>query len=731
MPVVRSFALNPLARSLKVLLLTPLLLASEHSLATTFLDGTSAKIDGSTAVDTYRLSNGATLTADGARTQAIQAVGSTLNMTSSQVQSTGSTGVSLQNGTANIAGSTVSGRTIGLVLGRPLPSTLGSTAKVTDSTISGGQIGASVSGASVLTLERTSVSGSGQMGVRLDSGTLNASSSTITGGQNGIRIGVDTDLPNASKVELRNSHVEGLGGSAIFVGAPGSGVVKADISVLDGSTLTGSNGTLMEVVNGAESHLRVGNSHLKGDILADDTSTANLTLENAASFTGRLLNVNALAINSNATWTMVGDGSVKSLVMDGGFVEFGSPTEFYKLSVGELSGNGTFVMAADFATGQVDTLEVTGKASGNHSVLMSSSGIDPTASGNIPVIHIASGDATFSLLNGPVDLGAYSYDLIKQGNNDWVLNTASRLISPGSRSVLALFNAAPTVWYGELSTLRSRMGELRLDEGKAGGWMRAYGNKFDVDTSAGVGYKQTQQGLSFGADVPLSAGNGQWLVGVLGGYSDSDLDLSRGTSGTVNSYYVGGYTTWMDGESGYYFDGVLKLNRFQNQSKVQLSDGTRTKGDYDNHGVGASLEFGRHITLDDGYFVEPFTQVSGVIVQGKDYTLDNGLRAEGSNTRSLLGKAGATVGRNFALANGGTLQPYLRAAYVHEFAKHNEVKVNDNAFNNNLSGSRGELGVGVAMSVSDSVSVHADFDYSNGNKVAQPWGANLGVRYCW
>ncbi|MQT71725.1 autotransporter outer membrane beta-barrel domain-containing protein, partial [Pseudomonas sp. FSL R10-0071] len=158
--------------------------------------------------------------------------------------------------------------------------------------------------------------------------------------------------------------------------------------------------------------------------------------------------------------------------------------------------------------------------------------------------------------------------------------------------------------------------------------------------------------------------DGQWLAGLMAGYSQSDLDLDRGTSGTVDSYYAGAYTTWLDAQTGYYFDGVVKINRFQNKSDVNLSDNTSTKGSYSNYGVGASAEFGRHIKLDEGYFVEPYAQVSSVIIQGKDYDLDNGLRAKGDRTRSLLGELGSTVGRNIELAGGQVVQPYLRAAYV-------------------------------------------------------------------
>ena len=94
-------------------------------------------------------------------------------------------------------------------------------------------------------------------------------------------------------------------------------------------------------------------------------------------------------------------------------------------------------------------------------------------------------------------------------------------------------------------------------------------------------------------------------------------------------------------------------------------------------------------------------------------------------------KAGATVGRNFELGDGQVAQPYVRLAYAHEFATNNEAKVNGHQFDSDLSGSRGELGVGVAVSLAERWQVHADFDYSNGERIEQPWGANLGLHYSW
>ena len=734
MKAKHSFALHPLSVSLKWVTIMPFLLASTSLLART-IDNDTLLIDGTVAAENYLLRNNASLTANGATTHQIRAEsGSSLTLNGSVVTSgTSSIAIDLLDSNATIQGSNITGTGTGLSLGNAAANPQGSTATVTGSTISGGNVGAVVGGLSQLDLNQTVLTGTNanSFGLQLANGRVSATASTIRGGLNGIVMTTDQTVSTPGSLVLDGTTVQGLTGAAIVVNDFGLPATTAEIHVGNGSTLIGGNGKILEVKGSSTANMTVDNSQLVGDVIADAGATANVTLQNQATLTGRLENVANLAINNQAQWNMVDNGTVANLSMDGGSIKFGNPTEFYKLSVGNLSGNGTFIMDADFATGQVDTLEVTGTATGNHKVLMGSSGADPTGAGNIPVIHIAAGDAQFSMLNGPVDLGTYSYDLIKQGDNDWYLNIASRIISPGTRSVLALFNTAPTVWYGELSTLRSRMGEVRRDADKAGGWIRAYGNKFDVSASSGVGYQQTQQGLSFGADAPLPMGDGQWLVGLLGGYSKSDLDLSRGTSGTVNSYYLGAYTTWLDDESGYYFDGVLKFNRFQNESKVQLSDGNKTKGNYDNHGVGGSLEFGRHIALADDYFVEPYTQLSGVIIQGKNYHLDNGLSAEGDRTHSLLGKAGTTAGRNFDLGEGKVVQPYVRVAYAHEFAKNNEVRVNDNKFNNDLSGSRGELGAGVSMRLTDKVAMHADLDYSNGDKIEQPWGVNFGVRYNW
>ncbi|WP_314918732.1 autotransporter outer membrane beta-barrel domain-containing protein [Pseudomonas helleri] len=723
----KLFKVSPI--SLSIVGVVPLLLCAPQVVAGIIV-GADRKIDASTAADFYRLSNDASLTATGASTYELNLnASSKLFMSGSAVNAQGNeAGIYLRDSEATLSSSTITSASSGLVVTQNVGTGIGSKATVADSAITGGLQGVIVGGLSSVMLNRTAVTATDAkgFGLQMAGGQATAIDSSITGGNHGVLV----LIAEGSGLTLSNTQVEGLHGSAIRVDDFGATPASVEILVSNGSTLTGGNGNVLEVGNGATANMTANNSQLKGDVVVEAGSTANITLENTATLTGNLQNVSSLALNSQGQWIMVGDsvGQVGELSMDGGSVKLGKGDEFFTLSVANLKGNGTFVMDADFAQGKTDFLEVTGQASGSHSLLVGSSGQDPLSDSKLHVVHIGSGDAQFSLANGRVDLGTYSYDLVQDGN-DWYLGSTGT-ISPGTRSVLALFNTAPTVWYGELTSLRSRMGEIRLDQGSTGLWMRAYGNKFDVSESSGLAYTQNQQGISFGADAPLPIGDGRWLAGLMGGYSKSDLDLAQGTSGTVNSYYVGAYTTWID-ESGYYFDGVLKFNRFQNQSSVSMSDGERAKGDYDNSSVGASVEVGRHIKLGNDYFVEPYTQLSGVVIQGKRYELDNGMAADGDRTRSLLGKLGVTAGRNFEMSNGNVIQPYVRVAYAREFAKNNEVKVNAEVFNNDLSGSRGELGAGVAMSVSDRLSLHADFDYSNGDKIEQPWGANVGIRYSW
>lgn len=702
---------------------------------------------GSNTLDVY--ASQSTLDVDGGTISggsltAVQLFGSRASLNNATLVSTGSTGLSIA-------------RENGVV----------SSASVNGSSITGAGIGVRITSGSTLTMSGSTVQATDPAGrgLLLLGGSANVSGGSITGGSIGIQIRRESaNTPNASELVLDGTSVSGQTGAAIQV----SNDSTAMLTLRNGVALSAGNGILLDVQERGTATVVVETSGLSGNVQVADGAALDLSLEHAAldgnisagansdvkvalsnssglngnvenlqvlsldrgsSFTGTAVNVGRLSVGDTSRWTLNGNSSATDLSLEGGTVVFGDGASFHDLTVANLSGNGSFHMSGDFVSGQADQLIVTGTSSGNHGLLVTSSGQEASVE-NMRLVQTADGGAQFHLLNSGdrVEAGAYQYAL-KQDGNDWILDRETRTIAPITLTAMALFNTPITVAYGELSSLRSRMGELRYSEGRnAGLWMRAYGNQYNVASGGtGTGYQQNQRGMSFGADLQL--GESDWLLGVLAGSSRSDLNLDHGSSGKVDSYYVGGYATWLDRQTGYYVDTVVKYNRYQNDATVGMSDHSRAKGDYDTHGLSGSVEVGKHIKLSDGYFIEPFAQVASAVVAGKDYSFSNGLHADGDTAKSLLGKVGATVGKTIALDGGGMLQPYVKAAYAHEFAQRNEVQVNDNVFNNDLSGSRGELGAGVAWALSKQFQVHADVEYSNGKHIEQPYGVNVGVRY--
>lgn len=558
--------------------------------------------------------------------------------------------------------------------------------------------------------------GAGAVGAQLNGGTLAVNGGSIQS-QTAAAINISGQ---GNTVAIDNAYIGSVEGPAIKV----EGGAQATITVSNGSTLSAGNGRgeLLDVQSDSVLDLVVDGSYLHGNLTIPEGGLVNVRLQNGTRFTGQMSDVKNLQLDAGVGWDIMGDSNVESLVLNGGSIDFAKAEGFHQLSMGELSGNGSFGLKLNMDNQQVDFLNIEGQATGNHVLSIQNSGAEPESGFDpLQVVHTGGGDAQFSVLGERVDLGAYSYGLERQGD-DWFLTGEDREVSPATRSVQALFNSAPTVWYGEMSTLRSRMGEVR-SSGQGGAWMRSYGNQYRVAGRDGLGFEQQQSGFSLGVDAPLAVTDGVLLVGLLGGYSKSDLSQSRGSSGTVDSFYVGTYGTWMN-NNGYYVDGVLKLNQFQNRADVLMSDFSKAKGSYRNYGLGASLEAGRQIQLTEHLFIEPFAQVSAVAVQGKSFSLDSELKADNAATHSLLGKVGMTLEHR-----NQWLSPYIKVALAQEFARDNDVEVNGHRFNNDLYGTRAELGAGLALSLSSNLQLHADFDYMNGQGIEQPWGANVGVRY--
>jgi hypothetical protein len=358
----------------------------------------------------------------------------------------------------------------------------------------------------------------------------------------------DTTAVNFANNSVLTGNVNIAGGSHVDLNFDQS-QLTGDVRVVGNSTtqLALNNSTFLgnlSVSEDSTANLTLNRSQMTGDVLVDGSNTIeSVTLENQSQLTGRLDKVNSVNIQSQSNWTLTGNDNIGTLAMNGGSVTFGAAeatSTYYTLNVGTLAGTtGTFVMKGDFVSGESDKLIVAGQSTGNYGLAVAASGLDAVAPEQVVLVRTGTTDGASFTLAGDraVDLGTWSYSLASrtnaEGGKEWYLDPTTEVISPGAQSILALFNTPVTSWYGEQSSLRTRMGELRLNGGQSGGWMRTYGSQYNVADGSGVGYQQNQQGISLGADARV--GDSQWLVGVLAGTSKSDLNLDHGTTGTVKA----------------------------------------------------------------------------------------------------------------------------------------------------------------------------------------------------
>ncbi|VVE70224.1 putative autotransporter [Pandoraea anapnoica] len=693
---------------------------------------------------TWNVSNGTTLIVNpGTATNWIRgAEGSHLSLDGVRVHGTIGTnaGVSLENSSAMIRNSEISSeRGAGLFVGVAGADVTPSGVSVHNSTITGAGFGVHVGRAGSVLLKDTHIRATDSITGWASAGVYSRDSEVLihggsATGDHGVWLASGI-VRDESRAVLNGTHIEGTNGAALLIQADPEiidGHMVA-LTIENGTTMTGSNGMLIELRDGVDSTIVIDNSQLTGDIVSDGSATMDLTLQNHASVTGKLINVDSLAVNSNGKWALTADQEMAKITMDGGFIDIHGTADagtFHTLDVTDLSGNGTFQMQADLKLGGADLLDVE-SATGEHQLHVRNTGTEGGVNTQL-LVEQASGDGTFSLVGDKVDAGVYAYVLKSTGEaggeQSWYLERTETL-TPGTDAAINIHSALPTAWLGEHTVLRQRLGEVRLGEGDGGGaWARVFGSKHNARPAAGLGYSQNQWGVIGGGDAVVARTDaGRWLVGGMFGTSTSQLKFNNGSRGTIESHTLGAYATWL-GNNGYYFDGVLKYNRFGSELDVRMSDGVRSKGDFANHGMGLSAEVGRKIEFGNRWFIEPFGQVAGMWANGTDFTLDNGMHATTSSTKSVLGTVGMNFGKTFETAKG-TFQPYGKVAVTHEFVRSNSVRVNGIDLQQDISGTRLEVGAGLAAQMAKNLQAYAEGSYSIGKRLDKPWGANVGVRY--
>ncbi|NKD23846.1 autotransporter outer membrane beta-barrel domain-containing protein [Citrobacter freundii] len=511
---------------------------------------------------------------------------------------------------------------------------------------------------------------------------------------------------------------------------------KANVTTQSGTTLTLDNGSI-----------------LTGNVAGESTGAGDMTVKGAS------------------VWHLDGDSTVGALTLDNGTVDFRPSTttrltpvfRAVSLALDTLSGNGTFRMNTDIASHTGDMLKVTGNASGNFVLDIKNTGREPVSAGApLQVVQTGGGDAAFTLNGGKVDAGTWEYGLSKE-NTNWYLkadtpppvtpptnpdagnpgagnpgvgkpdagtsSSPERRTTKSADAILGMATVPAYVFNSELDNLRFRHGDVMQNTRAPGGvWGRYTGSDNRISGGASSGYTLTQNGFETGADKVFDLGESSLAVGAFFSYSDNSIKHARGGKSKVDSTGGGLYATWFDND-GYYVDGVLKYNRFDNELRTWMSDGTAVKGNYSQNGFGGSLEAGRVFSLNENTWAQPYLRTTAFKADAKDISLNNGMKAKAGATKSVQAEAGVKLGMSLDVG-GKEVKPYLSAAVSHEFSDNNKVRINDTYdFRNDISGTTGKYGVGVSAQLTPNAGVWAEARYENGKQTESPITASVGFRF--
>ncbi|AEL72983.1 putative autotransporter protein [Yersinia pestis A1122] len=413
--------------------------------------------------------------------------------------------------------------------------------------------------------------------------------------------------------------------------------------------------------------------------------------------------------------------ALNDVVMTGGTVDM-SNAKNAQLTMASLNGTGNFNLGSVMQSDSVAPLNVSGDANGDFIIAMNSSGQAPT---NLNVVNTNGGDARFALANGPVALGNYMTNLAKDANGNFVLTADKSAMTPGTAGILAVANTTPVIFNAELSSIQQRLDKQSTETNQSGMWGSYLNNNFAVKGRA-ANFDQKLNGMTLGGDKATALADGVLSVGGFASYSSSDIKTDYQSKGKVDSHSFGAYAQYL-ANSGYYMNAVVKNNQFSQDVNITSINGSAS-GVSNFSGMGIALKAGKHFNFNEAY-VSPYVAMSAFSSGKSNISLSNGMEAQSSSTRSAMGTLGVNAGYRFVMNNGAELKPYAIFAVDHEFAKNNQVTVNQEVFDNNLSGTRVNTGAGMNVNITPNLSVGSEVKLSSGKDIKTPVTINLNVGY--
>ncbi|WP_336294135.1 BafA family autotransporter [Bartonella sp. CB169] len=300
--------------------------------------------------------------------------------------------------------------------------------------------------------------------------------------------------------------------------------------------------------------------------------------------------------------------------------------------------------------------------------------------------------------------------------------------TPSTDAVLSMSVTPGLIFDNELRTARAGRGFLDRSKKSAALWTYAIKSKESISADH-IDFKLEQTGIVLGISRLSELKNGEFYIGGFGSYDQSRIAHARGGISGVTAYSIGAYATYFD-HNGWYLDGILKYNRYQNNLKAVSTNGLDIEGNYHQWAVGTSLEAGYRVKVMQNSWLQPYAQLTWLQVEEKKIKLSNKMTGDISPFISLRNEFGLSLGYEFGSGIDTSFLTYITVAWLRENQDNNRATINDQyQFATDLSGNAGKIGVGLSALVRDKLKIYAEAHYVKGHKKKQSLQGILGVRY--
>ncbi|WP_434594189.1 autotransporter domain-containing protein [Pseudomonas sp. R4-83] len=198
-------------------------------------------------------------------------------------------------------------------------------------------------------------------------------------------------------------------------------------------------------------------------------------------------------------------------------------------------------------------------------------------------------------------------------------------------------------------------------------WLQGIGGYGKLDGEHGSsGLEQRTKGSLLGADWAL---NPAWRVGVLGGYSQTDLDAS-GVDGEVDSWHAGVYALHQNGPLALRLGAAYSAHQGESQRHIAFNGfSDRPKGDYDADSQQAFAELG--YAMGSGRLnAEPFASLGYQRYHRDRYQEKGGaaaLQVDGQTQDNFSSTLGLRLAHLSSLDNGMSVTPRLALGWKHTY----------------------------------------------------------------